>query len=150
MSTDVCADSEGSLLWHSGSDLELNSVSVWLSWVSDSMSVEEPSLVGSVVTVPEDNMSVVGVTLTVDIEALLGVVSDVSELTTIVGNLLVDLSSVWSDDSRLSNVVSSSESVGNCVRSLLSGSDSSGSLVEDKPLLSFSWHVVSDSQLVLA
>lgn len=115
VSSNVLLYSQGSLLWKSGLDLELDSVSVWLSWVSDSISVKEPSLVLSIVAVPEDDMSLVGVSSTVNIKALLSVVSNVSVLSTIVGNLLVNLTSEWSDDSGLSDSVAISESVGNNV-----------------------------------
>jgi len=61
VTTDVLLDNKRSLLWKSRSDLEFNSISEWLSWVSDTGSVEGPSLVGTVVAVVEDGMSVVGV-----------------------------------------------------------------------------------------
>jgi hypothetical protein len=58
--------------------LEFDSISEWL--VSESLSslVEDPSLVLSVVAVPEDDVSVVGVRSTMNIQALLTIVSEVS------------------------------------------------------------------------
>ena len=91
-----------------------------MSWVSNSSSVKSPSLVGSFMTVPEDDMSVVDILSTMNIEALLTVVSNVHVPSTIVDNPLIDLSSVWSDDSRLTDSVTVSFSVSNGVGSLLS------------------------------
>lgn len=77
-------------------------------------------MVGSFMTVPEDDMSVVDILSTMNIEALLTVVSNVHVPSTIVDNPLIDLSSVWSDDSRLTDSVTVSFSVSNGVGSLLS------------------------------
>jgi len=129
--------------------LESLSISVWLSWISHTLSVNIPGLMVTIVAVPEDNMSVVNVSSSVNIEALLSVVSDVSISSTIEGNSLVDLTSPWSDSSRMTDLVSSTHSVGNNVGSSLGRSDGSSSSVEEEPLLDVSWEGSSNSELIL-
>lgn len=46
--TNVLSDEQGSVGAHSRFDLELETVSEWVSWEMDSGSVEHPSLVGTV------------------------------------------------------------------------------------------------------
>jgi hypothetical protein len=72
-----------------------------------------PSLVESIVAVPEDNVSVVFVLTSVNVKTFLSIVSDVSEFTSVVGNLLVDFVLVCSDDSSATNSESLSSLVGN-------------------------------------
>ena len=120
----------------------------WL-WLWNS-GVNEPGLVETVVAVPEDNMSSVSVHSTVDIEALLTVVSDVSESSSVEGGSLVDFVLPWSDSGGNSDSESVSSLVGNDEASAGPGSDGSGSLVEDEPLSVVLWLVVSDSESVLA
>jgi len=146
MRADVLVPEESSVGWHQRFDLESSAIWNWLSWVSNSCSVKNPTLVGSVMAVPEDDVSVVMVVSTMNIEALSTVVSDVSVSSTVVGDVLVDLSDPWSDNSGDTNSVSVSLLVRDGELSSSSRSDGSGSSVEDEPLLSFTWHVVSDSQ----
>ena len=93
-------------------DLEFHSVTEWLVAVLWSSLVKEPSLVSTVVAVPEDDVSMVGVGSTVDIEALSSVVLDVSVVTVNPSNLLSVQSSVWLDVGSNSN----SELVSSLVR----------------------------------
>lgn len=76
-------DVQGSVSAHLISELEASSITDWWVLVSDNDSEvgnsdNLPSLVGSVVAVPPDDMSHVMVVATMDIEALSSVVSDVS------------------------------------------------------------------------
>ena len=79
----------------------------------------------AVVAVPEDSMSHVSVDSTVNIEALLGIVSDVSSATTIEGKSLVDFVSVWSGNSSNSDSESLSLLVGKGKSSVGESSNSS-------------------------
>lgn len=65
---------------HSGSELELDSIVQWLSWIGNGSLVNPPTLVGTIVAVPEDNMPVVSVRSTMNIKAFTAVVSDVSNV----------------------------------------------------------------------
>jgi len=108
--------------------------------------IDPPSLVSSIVTVVEDDMSVVGIRVSVDIKALSSKVLDVSvSSTNPLGSLSV-VSSVLSDGSGNVDSETVSSLVGNNVASSSVGSDGSGSGIEDPPLLVVLWTVVSDSQ----
>lgn len=79
---------------------ELESKSISDRWVlvghdnSERLSIDNfPSLVGTVVTVPEDQVAAIVVVSSVDIKALSSVVSDVSSVSSIDSESLVDLSS---------------------------------------------------------
>jgi len=61
VSTDVLSVEEGSVGWHQTLDLELDSISEWISWEVRSSWVEPPSLVSAVVAFVPNNISVVGV-----------------------------------------------------------------------------------------
>jgi len=149
VSTNMLFDSEGLSASHKGSDLELSSISEWLSSQGLTGLIEDPSLVGTVVAVVEDNVSVVSVRLSVDIEALVTVVSDVSDRSVVVSNSdvvrVIELSqnSGVVDSELNSSLVSESEV------SSGPGSDGLGSRVVDEPLELVSWMVVSDSSSVL-
>jgi len=147
--TPVSSDGDGSVLSVSVSDHELNVVTQWLSWPFEGGLVNVPSLVETVVAVPEDNVSVVVVVSTVNVQTFSTVVSNVSSGSTVPGESLVDLGSPWSDSSSNSDPVTLSLLVGNGVVSSGEGSDSSGSGIEDEPLLVVPWGVVSDSKSVL-
>jgi len=144
--SNVLVPEEGSVGWHQRFDLESSAIWKWLSWVDHSSSVESPALVSTIVAVPEDDVSVVNITFSMDIEALSTVVSDVSVSSSVEGNMLVDLSNPWSDNSSDSDSVTVALLVGDSELSSTSRSDGSSSLVENEPLLSFTWHVVSDSK----
>jgi len=58
--------------------LELDSITKWVWWVSVSNSVNVPALVGTVMALPPDDVSVMGVVVSVNIEALVPGVSDIS------------------------------------------------------------------------
>lgn len=89
MSTDVLVPEEGSVSWHSGFNLELNTVGEWVSWVSVSNSINVPGLVETIMAIPEDNVSMVMVVSTMYIKALVGNVSNVSSWSTEESHLLV-------------------------------------------------------------
>lgn len=100
-----------------------------------------------VVASPEDDVSMVGVRFSVNIEALAWDVSDVSVVSTVVGDHLVVVSSaVLSDDSSNADSESLSSLVGDGIVSSDLRSDSSGSLIEDPPLSSVPWLVVLNSK----
>lgn len=97
-------------------------------------------------TVPVDDVSVLDVLGTPDVDALSTVVSQVARFASVESDSLVDFSSPWSHDDSDSGSVSLSLLVGDGELSLLVSSDGSGSSVEDKPLLFLTWPVVSDSK----
>lgn len=61
VSSDVLSNVKNSLGSHSSSDLEGNSISLWVSLVFHTSSVNVPGLVESIVAVPEDAVSEVSV-----------------------------------------------------------------------------------------
>lgn len=63
---------------HLGSDLELNSISVWMSSVKWSSLVNVPGLTEIIVTVVEDNMSPVSVNVSMYLHTFSSVVLNVS------------------------------------------------------------------------
>lgn len=99
--------------------------------------------------VPEDNVSHVMVVTSVDVQTLLSVVSQVSVVSSVEGNLLVNLRSPWSNDSSDSDSESLSLLVRDGITLVGVGSDGSGSSVEDEPLSVVLWLVVSDSESIL-
>jgi hypothetical protein len=112
VSTNVLMPEEGSSVWHSGLDLELNSVGKWVSWVLSSSGVNVPGLVQSVVTVEEDGVSVMVIVSSVDIEALSSQVSDVSSGSSVEEDLLVVRVSPWSHDGSVVDLESNGVLVG--------------------------------------
>jgi len=121
----------------------------WEHWELSQLGVEPPALVGSVVTVPVDQPSLVGVSSSVDIEALAESIGDglLVALPPVV--LLVDLLSVSSHDSWSSDSVSLSGLVGDGEASGSVSSDGLSSGVEDEPLSVVLGVGVSDSESVL-
>ena len=99
--------------------------------------------------VPEDNVSHVSVLSSVNIQALLSVVSQVSVVSSVEGNLLVNLRSPWSNSSGNSDSESLSLLVRDGVSLVGPGSNGSSSSVEDEPLSVVLWLVVSDSESIL-
>ena len=132
--TNVLLPEEGSSRFHQGLDLESDSVVEWESWVLLGLGVDGPSLVQTIVALVPDNVSVVGVLSSVDVKALVCVVSHVLSVTWVEGGLLVGLVSVLSHDGvgRVSETVSLSSRDGSS--SVRGWSDGSGSSVEDEPL----------------
>jgi len=98
-----------------------------LSWESEGSLVNVPGLVEAVVAVPEDDVSVVVVVSTMNIEALTSIVSDVSSGSSVPGDSLVDLTSPWSDSGGDADSVLLTILVGNDVVSSSEGSDGSSS-----------------------
>lgn len=111
---------------------------------------QEPSLVDSVVAVIEDDWSLVLVDSTLDIKALLGVVSQVLVLSTEEGHLLVNFLLELSDDCGSVDLEALSQLVGDGEVLVSESSDGVSSSVEDEPLLLILGVVVSDSQSELA
>lgn len=128
--TDVFSPEEGSVGLHLGFDLELNSVSKWISWVSPSELIDLPSLVGSVMAVVEDNVTSVGVRTTVDIKALSSDHLNCSSRFVDPSHSLVNFVFELSADSSNVNPVFLSSLVGECKASSVERSDSFGSGVE--------------------
>jgi len=131
--------------------LELDTITKWVWWVLVSNSVDVPALVGTVVALPPVDVSVVRVVGSVDIQALVPGVSDVSSGTSEESHSLEMLISVVSSDGNVS-VVSPALSIdlsGDDLVSVSHSSDGLGSPVEGPPLSVVTWVVVLDSQSVL-
>lgn len=144
--SNVLSHDESSSGLHLGFDLEENSISEWVLVVLDSLSVEVPGLVQSIVAVPEDDMSVVGVLATVNIKALSAVVSDVSSWSSVEDSSLVWFLLPWSHGGSNIDLVFLTLLIGENKLSVLVRSDSSSSSVEDEPLSVILWVVVLDSE----
>lgn len=149
MASDMLGDDQGSVGWHGRLDLESKSVSQWVSWEVNTLLVEVPSLVCTVVASPEDSVSVVVVVTSMDIEAESGNISDVSSASWPEGGSLVSLGSPLSDDSSATNVELRAVLVREGEVSLLLWSDGSSSSVEEEPLSWVPWLGVMDSESVL-
>ena len=78
VATDVLVPEQGSSGSHSCSELESASVLEWLSWPGLGSLVDPPGLVHTVMAVVEDNVSVVSVAVSVNVEALSAIVLEVS------------------------------------------------------------------------
>lgn len=111
------------------------SIFQWLSWIDESSSVKGPSLVCSVMAVPESGVVHVGVSSSMNIKALGSVVTDVSLEAVVVRSSDVRVVLISSDNGSRSNIEVASFLVGKGEASLSIGSDGSRSLVEDEPLL---------------
>jgi len=146
LSSDVLGEEEGAVVLHLRLNLELDSVIEWLVWISPSDLVNGPSLVGTIVAIPEDSMSVVLVSSSVDVEALVSVVADVSDRSIEPSDSLVDLALEWSHDGGDVDLVALAGLVGQGKGSLGERSDGLGTRVEHEPLLVVIWVVVSDSE----
>jgi len=122
-----------------------------LRWVVVALSVNEPSLVQTVVALVPVDMSSVSVGVSMNIEASAGDISDVSSGSIEPSDLLKHGALVLSDNSCVVEVVPvvSSELDGDNSVGVGSRSDSLGSPVENEPLLVVIWVVVLDSESVL-
>lgn len=89
VATNMLMPEESSCSAHSSLDLELDTISQWISWNVHWSSIKVPSLVSTVMASPVDNPSVVVVFATMDIKAVSCWISEVSSATWIVGELLV-------------------------------------------------------------
>ena len=108
--------------------------SIWDWWVlilDNNLEVlgldDLPSLVGTVVAVPEDNMTTIVIVTSVNVQTLTSVISDVSSRSSIDSDSLVDLRSPDSNNSSLTNVESLTSLVTENKVSSIPGSDGSGS-----------------------
>jgi len=79
--------------------LELNSVLEWVGWVVVSLSVNVPSLVSAIVAFVPDDMSVLGVRVSVNVKTSLSDISNVSSRSSVPSHLLESLVSVRSNNS---------------------------------------------------
>jgi len=151
VSANVLVPEESSVSAHSGLDLELDTAGHWLFWVCVGLEVNHPSLVGAVVALVPDGVSVLRVRVSVNIEASLSHVSNVSSGSVEPSDLLKAFSSVVSGNSGVSVVrpVVSSELDGDGEVSVGSRSNGPSSPVEHPPLLVAVWVVVLDSKSVL-
>lgn len=98
VSSEMLSHVEWSLRFHLGSDLNHDGISDWVSGVFWHVSIVVPGLVKTVVAVVEDNMSVMCIRVSVNIEALLGEVSDVSSGSIVPNSSVVDLFGGSSDN----------------------------------------------------
>ena len=133
-----------SLRLHQGSDLEVNSISEWVSVVSNSFSGQVEGRLSSISAVVESVVLSMIVSLLLQAGVTHG--SDVSEVSSVEGNLLVvnsgdslSLEVEWSDDSEVvvGELVSVTDRDGEVSSAELS--DGSSSSVEDEPLLLILW-----------
>lgn len=67
--SNVFVPSSSSVSTQSSLDLESDSISEWVSWEMNSSSVEGPGLVGTIVASPENNVSKVVISVSMDIKA---------------------------------------------------------------------------------
>ena len=144
--TDVLMPEEGSSASHLGSELELDVVTKNWSVVDGSSLVNLPSLVETLVAIPVNDMSVVVIVSTVDIQTFSTVVSNVSSRSVEPSDSLVDSSRVWLDVSSNTNSPVLSSLVRDSITSSSPGSNGLGSSVEGPPLLVVRWVVVLDSE----
>jgi hypothetical protein len=144
--TNVLMPEQGSVAAHSGSNLESDSVTKDWSVIDSTLLVEPPSLVGTIVAVPEDDVSVMSVGVSMDIKALSSVVLEVSAAAVVPSDSVLVKTLVWSGSSSNSNSEVCTELVTNAVSSSSPGSDGLGSSVEGPPLLVVGWVVVLDSE----
>jgi hypothetical protein len=149
MTSDVLMPEDSSFWSRSRPDLELNFVCKRLSWVTDSLSVKEPTLVGSFVTWPPGEVTIFRVTTSIDIKTLTTKHSDVFSFSFIEACLLKLLLSELSDDNSSSLSCSISNLVADGVVSLVVSSNGLGSMVIDPPLVIVPRSMSSDSQSVL-
>ena len=112
---------------HSRLDLEPQSILLWVFWIFDSIFVNRPSLVESIMTRPPSKLLLVLIFTSPDVKALVSCISDVSPLPWVEANQYVDFSPVWSDDSSFTLSESSSNLVANTEISSAVGSDCLGS-----------------------
>jgi len=99
LGTEVLSPVDSSVELHSGLDLELDAVSKWVRWEVISVFVKVPGLTEVFITVIEGDVSVVGVTVSVNTKTFTSSVSEISFRGFVVSDSLVDLSLVLSDDS---------------------------------------------------
>jgi hypothetical protein len=99
VSSNMLIPEECSVVSHSALDLELDSISKWLRWISDSLEVDVPCLVETVVARPEGSPLVVDISSSPDINALVDWVSDVLSASSLEEYLLEWLVGILSDDS---------------------------------------------------
>ena len=124
MSSNVLRVEEGLSSLHQRSDLELSSVSHWIFWEVDSLTVDEPLLRWMVFAWVELHVFTVTVASALSTEANSGMIHKLSSSE---GDLLVWIVGPWSDWGPLSWSMLISKSVGNCKVSLLPPSDRMGS-----------------------
>jgi hypothetical protein len=98
MTADMLVVEQGSVGLHDRFDLELDSVSKWVSWEFDSLLIDVPLLVETIVTWEEDDVSSMSVGGTMDINADAGMVDKSSSSE---GDLLVWLVSPLSAHNNL-------------------------------------------------
>ena len=150
---------ESSVTRHSRFDLESSVVTDWVWWVSEWnlwLGVHSPGLVHAVVAFVPDEVGVVVVSCSLDVEAV-SVGSDSSKSVVLDGSLgtgpvksLPELIGVWSSNS-LDSVSSSLTSLNrDGVSSVNNRSNGLSSEVEGPPLSSVGVDVVSDSDSVLS
>jgi len=149
VASNVLGHVDYSVLSHSASDLELDSIGQWVGWVRDGLVVNDPSLVEVGVALEHYAVCIVDVLSTSYIKALVDVVLDVGFVTFPVGELLVGLLLVLSHDSVGTIGEALASSSGHCESDVRCSSDCLCPVVELEPLLDVVWVVGVDSQQVL-
>jgi len=106
--------------------LESLSISEWVSWVVNSLSGEVPGLVSTTVARPEDDVSVVGVRVSMDIKAVTTTISEVSVGSSpVVESLSAIIWNVLSNDNSSVESQELTSLIGDSIVSLVPGSDGS-------------------------
>lgn len=103
--TITVGDVSYSLGTHGGLDLELDTVFQWVTWEFNALSVEVPGLGGTIIAHIEGHVSVVAIVLTPWFKTVSTDVSNISDITAEVLNLLVTIVDPWSDDNRVAHSV---------------------------------------------
>ena len=149
LSTDMFMVEQSFSSIHSGSDLELLSITKWLLMESMADLIDVPSLVQTIMASVIDNMSVPVVVSSMNIKAVATVVADVLSLACIPSDSGVVCTVPWSDCN--SNILSEALSLLVCdgIASSSPGSDRLSSGIKGKPLILVTWVVVPDSKSIL-
>lgn len=144
----VSLEGHSSSAVHSSLKLESNSIGKWISNLFVSLLVNVEGLILSIVASVPDQVVVVMVSVSKDIEASNSEISDVSSSSTKESNLLSLLVFEWSNNGIIELIAPVGTSDSEDQVSVSESSDSSSSPVEDEPLLDVEWVVVSDSKSV--
>ena len=89
---------ENSRRLQTSSDLESDAILDWVSWIGSGLLVNNPTLVGTIVALVPDEMSVLGVGSSMNIKTSVGHVSNSSSVTFEPSDLLDDVTSPLSDN----------------------------------------------------
>lgn len=149
VSSDVFFVEQRLVSLHSRPDLELNTVTERVSRVLDASLIDDPSLILTIMTFPEVNMSSVVIMSAMNIKTLSSEVSQILAFSCKPQGFLVNLRFPVSYNSSDSNSELISSLIGDNLLSISSSTDGLGPVIEDEPLLVVPWRVVLDSKSVL-